>query len=112
MRDIIKKILRETDELDWIRSISDKFQVEPETIYYARPVLSEQDTRRFVEMLGPELSSGVRNRIIDEAMELSFLSFDQDLKILGWCTSTTITDYITDHGLHHYNLVDIRTLLW
>jgi hypothetical protein len=109
MKDLIKKILKESDEWDWIDDIPQGVVLEPNTVYYYRTLNATPfEFERFVYSLE---ESSIKNNLIKELLPhvervgsiKYFVTNPDSTDFSGWCNETDFRDY------YLYNeYVDIR----
>lgn len=87
VRNTIKKILRETDEMDWIRDIPSGIELKAGTIYYAQPPLNKKEALKFLSLITPD---SIEYKEINELIRLvayrgiSYFVIDSDGNYSGW----------------------------
>ena len=94
MREIIKKILRESD-LDWIKNVSTYPTLNPKTVYYFEPVIKGTEVIDLFGKIDPKeenIKRWVKDRMSDWSITyfaVDYTTWDpKSLRIVGWCSET------------------------
>lgn len=112
MREIIKKILRESD-LDWIKNVSVYPTLNPKTMYYFEPAIKGEEVIDLFGKIDPKeenIKRWVKDRMSDwsrtytqhevkkEINPITYFAVDyttwdpKSLRIVGWCSETCPID--------------------
>jgi len=81
MKDLIRKILKESSDWDWVDDVPDGFRLEPKVIYYTEPPLNPDEAIFFFNSITnpPRRIEHIKDSITKHNRSLSYIVIDDTI---------------------------------